>query len=115
MPRNQFERMVFAFITVVITVHAFVFYSVYVVNGDALRDGIERDAEFSHDAIAQSAPCAAEVAALVRAERLPCSTRTPLYMNWARTAAILPPTRIGHSPRAWRYCCGRWCRYCHTA
>ena len=37
MPRNQFERMVFAFITVVITVHAFVFYSVYVVNGDALR------------------------------------------------------------------------------
>ncbi len=37
MPRNQFERMVFAFITVVITVHAYVFYSVYVVNGDALR------------------------------------------------------------------------------
>lgn len=29
--------MVFAFITVVITVHAFVFYSVYVVNGDSLR------------------------------------------------------------------------------
>ena len=28
--------MVFAFITVVITVHAFVFYSVYVVNGDSL-------------------------------------------------------------------------------
>ena len=29
--------MVFAFITVVITVHAYVFYSIYVVNGDALR------------------------------------------------------------------------------
>ena len=37
MPRNQSQRMVFAFITVVITVHAFVFYSVYVVNGDAMR------------------------------------------------------------------------------
>lgn len=37
MPRNLFQRMVFAFITVVITVHAYVFYSVYVVNGDALR------------------------------------------------------------------------------
>ena len=36
MPRNQFQRMVFAFITVVITVHAYVFYSLYVVNGDIL-------------------------------------------------------------------------------
>ncbi len=36
MPRNQFQRMVFAFITVVVTVHAFVFYSLYVVNGNAL-------------------------------------------------------------------------------
>ncbi len=36
MPRNQFQRMVFAFITVLITVHAYVFYSLYVVNGDAL-------------------------------------------------------------------------------
>ena len=33
MPRNQKERMVFAFLTVIITVHAFVFYSLYVVNG----------------------------------------------------------------------------------
>ncbi len=33
MPKNQFQRMVFAFITVVITVHAYVFYSLYVVNG----------------------------------------------------------------------------------
>ena len=36
MPRNQFQRMVFAFITVVITVHAYVFYSLYVVNGTVL-------------------------------------------------------------------------------
>lgn len=36
MPRNQFQRMVFAFITVVITVHAYVFYSLYVVNGNTL-------------------------------------------------------------------------------
>ena len=33
MPKNQFERMMFALITVVITVHAYVFYSLYVVNG----------------------------------------------------------------------------------
>ena len=36
MPRNQFQRMVFAFLTVVVTVHAYVFYSLYVVNGDIL-------------------------------------------------------------------------------
>jgi len=36
MPRNQFQRMIFALITVVITVHAYVFYSLYVVNGAAL-------------------------------------------------------------------------------
>lgn len=36
MPRNQFQRMVFAFITVVITVHAYVFYSLYVVNSNVL-------------------------------------------------------------------------------
>lgn len=36
MPKNQFQRMVFAFITVVITVHAYVFYSLYVVNGGTL-------------------------------------------------------------------------------
>ena len=36
MPQNQFQRMVFAFLTVVITVHAYVFYSLYVVNGDTL-------------------------------------------------------------------------------
>lgn len=38
MPGNQFQRMIFAFITVVITVHAYVFYSLYVVNGDVLME-----------------------------------------------------------------------------
>ena len=38
MPRNQFQRMVYAFITVVITVHAYVCYSLYVVNGNALME-----------------------------------------------------------------------------
>lgn len=36
MPQNQFQRMVFAFLTVVITVHAYVFYGLYVVNGATL-------------------------------------------------------------------------------
>lgn len=36
MPRNQAQRMFFAFVTVVITVHAYVFYSLYVINGSAL-------------------------------------------------------------------------------
>ncbi len=38
MPRNHFQRMVFAFLTVVITVHAYVFYSLYVVNGKLLME-----------------------------------------------------------------------------
>lgn len=38
MPQNQFQRMVFAFLTVVITVHAYVFYSLYVVNGNLLME-----------------------------------------------------------------------------
>ena len=36
MPKNQFQRMFFAFLTVVVTVHAYVFYSLYVVNGNIL-------------------------------------------------------------------------------
>ena len=36
MPRNQFQRMVFAFLTVLVTVHRYVFYSLYVVNGNTL-------------------------------------------------------------------------------
>ncbi|MCC8074011.1 MAG: hypothetical protein LIO62_07800 [Clostridiales bacterium] len=38
MPRNQFQRMVFAFLTVLITVHAYVFFSLYVVNGETLME-----------------------------------------------------------------------------
>ena len=34
MPKNQFQRMMFALITVIITVHAYVFYSLYVINGN---------------------------------------------------------------------------------
>lgn len=37
MPRNQFQRMVFAFLTVLVTVHSYVFYSLYVVNGSILK------------------------------------------------------------------------------
>lgn len=38
MPKNQFQRMIFALITVIITVHAYVFYSLYVVNGSLFRE-----------------------------------------------------------------------------
>ncbi|MGN0993781.1 MAG: hypothetical protein ACI4PD_01565 [Butyricicoccus sp.] len=38
MPQNQRERVLFAFITVVFTVHAYVFYSLYVVNGGLLME-----------------------------------------------------------------------------
>ncbi len=38
MPSNQKERAIFALITVVITVHAYVFYSLYVVNGTTLMN-----------------------------------------------------------------------------
>lgn len=36
MPKNQFQRMIFALLTVLVTVHGYVFYSLYVVNGAAL-------------------------------------------------------------------------------
>ncbi len=36
MQRNQSQRMFFAFVTVLITVHAFVFFNLYVVNGGIL-------------------------------------------------------------------------------
>lgn len=36
MPKNQVQRMIFAPITVIITVHEYVFYSLYVVNGNIL-------------------------------------------------------------------------------
>ena len=38
MPRNQFQRMIFALITVIITVHGYVFYSLYVINGNTLME-----------------------------------------------------------------------------
>ena len=38
MPRNQFQKMVYAFLTVFVTVHCYVFYSLYVVNGSTLID-----------------------------------------------------------------------------
>ncbi len=38
MPRNQAQRMVFALLTVIVTVHAYVFYSLYVVNGGTLME-----------------------------------------------------------------------------
>ena len=34
MPKNQFQKTVFAFLTVLVTVHAYVFYSLYVINGN---------------------------------------------------------------------------------
>lgn len=37
MPTNRFERAAFAFLTVIVTVHAYVFYSLYVVNGSTLK------------------------------------------------------------------------------
>lgn len=38
MPRNKFQKTVFAFITVVITVHAYVFYSLYVIHGEMFKE-----------------------------------------------------------------------------
>lgn len=38
MPRNRFERMMFALMTVIVTVHGYVFYSLYVVNGSLLME-----------------------------------------------------------------------------
>lgn len=43
MPRNQFQRMIFALLTVVITVHGYVFYSLYVVNGSTLMEATGAD------------------------------------------------------------------------
>lgn len=36
--RFKLKRMVFAFLTVLVTVHAYVFYSLYVVNGQTLMN-----------------------------------------------------------------------------
>lgn len=36
MPQNRMQRMLFALLTVIVTVHAYVFFSLYVVNGETL-------------------------------------------------------------------------------
>lgn len=36
MPKTRFQRFIFALLTVVVTVHAYVFFSLYVVNGEAI-------------------------------------------------------------------------------
>ena len=38
MPENKKEKAIFAFLTVLVTVHAYVFYSLYVVNGNTLMN-----------------------------------------------------------------------------
>ncbi len=47
MPQNQFQRMMFALLTVIITVHAYVFYSLYVVNGEILMSVNHADSVLS--------------------------------------------------------------------
>lgn len=37
MPKNQGQRLLFALLTVLVTVHAYVFFSLYVVHGDLFR------------------------------------------------------------------------------
>lgn len=50
MPRNQAQRNFFAFVTVLITVHAYVFFSLYVINGSTLTEyaGLATGARVSH-------------------------------------------------------------------
>ncbi|MCH5325024.1 MAG: hypothetical protein J1E39_07385 [Eubacterium sp.] len=38
MPQTKAQRMIFALMTVIVTVHAYVFYSLYVVNGSILME-----------------------------------------------------------------------------
>lgn len=38
MPRNQFQRMIFALLTVIVTVHGYIFYSLYVINGSLFME-----------------------------------------------------------------------------
>ena len=38
MPRNAFQRFIFALLSVIVTVHGYVFYSLYVVNGRTLME-----------------------------------------------------------------------------
>lgn len=41
MPRNNFQRAIFALLTVIVTVHAYVFYSLYVVHGDSATNVLD--------------------------------------------------------------------------
>lgn len=50
MPTNKFQKAIFALLTVIMTVHAYVFYSLYVVNGSMLRE-LNPDANGVIDAI----------------------------------------------------------------
>ncbi|MCM1227438.1 MAG: hypothetical protein NC320_08445 [Clostridium sp.] len=50
MPRNQFQRSIFALLTVIVTVHAYVFYSLYVINGSTFL-ALNPDASGVLDAI----------------------------------------------------------------
>lgn len=34
MPKTQFQRAIFALLTVIVTVHAYIFYSIYVIHGN---------------------------------------------------------------------------------
>lgn len=47
MPNSKFQKSVFALLTVIITVHAYVFYSLYVVNGSALMAANDADSVLS--------------------------------------------------------------------
>jgi len=38
MPENRFQRFIFALLSVIVTVHGYVFYSLYVVNGRTLME-----------------------------------------------------------------------------
>lgn len=38
MPTNKIQKMIFALLTVIVTVHGYVFYSLYVVNGQTLMN-----------------------------------------------------------------------------
>lgn len=40
MPKNQFERAIFALLTVIVTVHAYVFYSIYIIHGSTFISNV---------------------------------------------------------------------------
>ncbi|MBD5558814.1 MAG: hypothetical protein HDQ87_00415 [Clostridia bacterium] len=58
MPTNQRERFLFAAITVLITVHAYVFYSIFICNGESLT-------EYASMMSARSVPTVAEAIAVL--------------------------------------------------